>query len=372
VSALEISALETTIVDLPSRRPFAFAGTTMHHQSVVITRMRTKGGVEGVGESVVPGGPWRSGESVETMKAMIDGYIAPAILGQSAARPRTVMAQVGERVARARFAKAGVEMALWDILGRAANRSLSDLLGGARRDRLPIIWALDAAPAEELVRQIDERLEAGYRGLKFKMGGRSAEEDVERMQAILKHVPTGLTVIVDGNGTWNELTAARWLPVLADAGVTLVEQPVPGWDLDGMARLSTRLPIPIMADESVYTSHDAYEVARRGAARAYSIKIPKVGGIGPAQEVAVIAHAAGVACYGGSTMESSITAAASAQLYATWQDMSAGCELFGPQLLEDDLVEDAVQYRDGEVIVPSGPGIGVTLDEGKLRQYARR
>jgi muconate cycloisomerase len=138
----------------------------------------------------------------------------------------------------------------------------------------------------------------------------------------------------------------------------------------GLARLRAASGLIIMADESAQSGHDIIELARHDAAAAVSVKIPKAAGIGQAAAMAETAAAAGVLVYGGSTLESSIGAAASAQLYATWPAM-LGCELVGPLLLADEIVTEPLRYTRGRLTVPPGPGLGVSLDHDKVRFYAR-
>lgn len=127
-----------------------------------------------------------------------------------------------------------------------------------------------------------------------------------------------------------------------------------------------------MADESLLTTHDAHRLVTEHAADVFALKIAKCGGIGALQRIAAIADTAGVACYGGTTIESSVGTAAAAHAYCACAPLTEGTELFGPLLLADDIVENPVRYADGRLHLGSGHGLGVRLDEDKVDEYRRR
>lgn len=368
--SIRLASITTTIVDLPTRRPHGFSTTTMSRQSLVVVRARTLDGLEGLGEGVTPGGPWWSGESVETMKVMIDTYLAPAVVSLSDASPRAAIQAMDRVAARSRFAKAAVEMSLWDLAGKVAGASVATMLGGALRSEVLITWALSAADAPTVLADAEARLDEGYSSFKFKMGALPVDEDVARVVSVTEKLPPVTPLVVDPNGSWDEHSAAGGLAMLADAGVTIAEQPIAGWNVLGLRRLRERTPMRMMADESGQTPDEMSRLVTLGAVDSVSLKIPKAGGIGPAAAMAEIAAAGGVAVYGGSTLEGSIGAAASVQLYSTWPDL-IGCELVGAALMSADVVTERLTYRDGKLQVPTGPGLGVELDEDKVRFHAR-
>jgi muconate cycloisomerase len=369
---LPIDSLSTTLVDVPLLRPHRFSVTSMTRQSMVIVRLRTSDGIEGIGEAVVPGGPWWGGESIEGIKALIDNYIAPLLIGRDASRVGAVAALLDRSIAGGQFAKAAVEMAIWDARGKALAVPLFELLGGLYRDRIPVTWAVGAEPSDTVIREIEDKLAAGaHHSFKLKMGAAEPADDVARVGRIATALASATSLRVDLNGSWDEQTATRWLPALEEAGIELIEQPLPAWNLDGLARLAARLETPLMADESIRTPHDAVRIAREHAASVLSVKIAKCGGLLPLQRIAAIADAAGISCHGGTTIESSIGTAASAHLFCATSGVNAGSELFGPLLLDGDLVEEPIHYENGHITPPAGPGLGVTLDEAIIDRYSR-
>jgi len=269
-------------------------------------------------------------------------------------------------------AKAAIETALFDAVGKTLGVSASVLLGGAVRDRMQVLWTLASGDAGQEIEEAETKLAARLHDtFKVKIGAQAPEADLARLRRLADALHGRAGLIVDANQAWDETIAARCLPVLADLGVLLVEQPLPAWNIPGMARLRARSAVPLMADECVFSPHDMLAVATAAAADVVSLKLVKHGGLLNTRKVAAVAEAAGIGLYGGCLLESSIGAAAHLQVFAGLRELGWGCEHFGPQILTDDLVTEPLRFEDFQVHLPAGPGIGVTLDHDKLRRYAR-
>jgi muconate cycloisomerase len=372
-AVLPVAELETRLLDIPLVRPHKFSVATMHSQGVLLIRLVTENGIVGWGEGVVPGGPWWGGESVEGMAALVEHHLAPRVIGQDVLRPEVLARRLESLAAGAPFARAGVEMAAWDAAGRALGVPVHQLLGGAHRDRLPVTWALGTEPADVVVDEARRLLAEGrHASFKLKMGASPAEVDVARVSEVADALRGTAPLAVDLNGAWDEYTARRWLPALAEAGVHLVEQPLPAANIAGLARLREQSPVTIMADESLWTPADALQLAATHAADVLALKIGKSGGLSAVRRVATVAEAAGLGCYGGTTIETSLGTAASAHLFCATAAVRSGTELFGPLLLHDDIVVEPVTYEAGELLLNTGPGFGMTIDEDKVAKYERR
>lgn len=370
---LRIKSIRSTILDIPLIRPHRVSVSTIEKQSILLVRVTSADGTEGIGEGVVPGGPWWGGESIEGMQSLIERYLTPLLVGEDAVRIDYLVQRMNKLIHGAAFAKAAIDMALWDLRGRSLGLPVYELLGGVHRTKLPVTWALGADPADVVAAEIQEKVKQGrHFSFKLKMGLLAPDEDVARIAAIARLIPGGTSLAVDLNGAWDEATARRWLPALHDANVSLVEQPVARWNVDALSRLTQRSPVRIMADESLLTVQDAALLAHRNAADVFVQKLAKSGGICAVQRIGVIAEAYGVACYGGTTIESSIGTAAAMHAFCASPSLTAGTELFGPLLLADDLVETPMRYADGHVLLNGGPGLGMVLDEDKVGKYTRR
>ena len=371
---LAVLSVRSTVVDVPTVRQHKLSNTSVTAQSYVIVQVRLANGVEGVGEAATLGGPRWSEESVEGIKATVDAYLAPALIGTRADLVEAAGARMDAAAKRNNAAKAAIETALFDAVGRTLGLPVTTLLGGAVRDRVPVLWTLasgdPAQEAEEAERKLAARL---HRTFKVKIGAQEPAADMARMRHLAAALSDRAELIVDANQAWDEAVSARCLPELHEMGVRLVEQPVPAWNVAAMARLRARPGAPpLLADECVFTAHDMLAVGCAGAADAVSLKLVKHGGLLALKRVAAVAEAAGIALYGGCLLESSVGAAAHLQAFATLRELNWGCEHFGPQILVGDLVAEPLSFEDFHVHLPAGPGIGVTLDQDRLRAYARQ
>ncbi|MFC5995915.1 muconate/chloromuconate family cycloisomerase [Pseudonocardia hispaniensis] len=372
MSDLRIDRVETVLLDVPLRRPHRFARTEMQAQPVLYVFVRTAGGISGVGEGVVPGGPWWGGESVETMQVVIERYLAPLLIGRSVDDIAGIQRAMDDVVAANLYAKAAIEVALHDAWARCLDVPVHTLLGGLARTSIPVTWALGTEPAPAVVEEAHGKLEAGlHHSFKLKMGALEPAADVARICAVAEKLAGVAGVRVDLNARWDRLTSLTYLPRLVEAGVELVEQPVPGDQVEALAEINAALPIPIMADESLRTPADALRLATRRAADVYSLKTTKSGGLRATRAIAEIAAAAGIPCHGGTSIESPIGTVASLHLACASPAVTWGSELFGPLLMREELLTHPLRYADGELHLPAGPGLGVELDPDAVRAWTR-
>lgn len=365
-----VARIETLILDLPTIRPHKLSVATMNGQVLTLVRVHCSDGIVGMGECTTIGGLAYGGESPESMKTNIDTWFAPVMLGQDATRVQALMARLGRMVRDNRFAKSAVETALLDAHGKRVGLSVSDLLGGRRRDRLPVAWALasgdTARDIAEAERMLDQRR---HRVFKLKIGARPIREDIAHVSAIKAALGDRGAVRVDVNMAWSEGEAAFGMAALADAGCELVEQPVAS--TAALTRLVRRFPVALMADESLTGPESAFELARVQGADVFAVKLEQSGGAFNALRVAAIADAAGIGLYGGTMLEGAVGTIISAHAFATFANLQWGTELFGPLLLTEDILAEPLDYSDFELTVPGGPGLGLTLDEDRVAFFVR-
>lgn len=369
-----ISALEARIIDIPTVRPHKLAFGAVSQQSYVIVKLVLDSGAVGWGEAATIGGASWNEESPESILHAVRSYLAPAVMGQDAGRFEALLARMDTSCRGNAFAKSAVEMAAVDAVARELGLPAWQLLGGKLHERLPLAWTLASGDVARDLAEAHTRLEQKkHRIFKIKIGARSPDEDVALVTTVARELGGQARLTVDVNQAWDGNTARRYLPELADAGVALVEQPVARWNVEALAELA-RLPLRslVMADETVCTPQDALLLAHRRAAHVFSLKVAKHGGLVRTRKVAAVAEAADIGWYGGTMLETSLGSAASAHVFATLPAGHHGCELFGPQLLVDDIVEKPMAIDNFELVLPDGPGFGVTVDEGQLARFTRR
>ena len=368
----QITNVEAILVDLPTIRAHQLAMATMQQQTLVIVRLRSSDGIEGIGEATTIGGLSYGEESPEGIKLTIDTYLAPAIIGHDATNTNDAMLKLNKVARGNRFAKCAIETALLDAQGKRLGVPVSTLLGGAVRKTLPVLWTLASGDTQRDIEEAEMLLaERRHNTFKLKIGRRSVRDDVAHVSRIKAALGDRAKVTVDVNQAWNEVDAALGIEALEAAGVDLIEQPTPREQRGALARLASRFVVPIMADEAVTGPEDALELVRGACADVFALKIAKSGGIYGMMRTAAIADAAGVSLYGGTMLEGSIGSIASAHGFAALPQLAWGTELFGPLLLKDDIVTARPQYRDFDLHMPEGPGLGLHIDEEKLAFYRR-
>ena len=373
MSEMRIDHVETVIVDIPLRRAHRFARAGMNAQPVLYVFVRTAGGVTGIGEGAVPGGPWWGGESVETMQVIVERYLAPIMLGRRVDEVAGILRDGTDVVAANLFAKAAVDVALHDAWARHLGVGVHTLLGGPVRTSVPVTWALGTEPAETVVEEALGKLDTGlHRSFKLKMGAQDPADDVARIARVADKLAGVAGVRVDLNARWDRLTSLTHLPTLADAGVEMIEQPVPGHDVDGLAAINAALRVPVMADESLRTPADAIRLVTGRAAGIFAIKTTKSGGLRASRAIAEVAASAGVPCYAATSIESPIGTAASLHFACTNPATDWGSELFGPLLMAEEMLVEPLVYDADGLHLPDGPGLGVQLDPAQIRAFRRK
>lgn len=367
-----IEQVETFLVDLPTIRPHQLAMTTMSRQTLMVVRIRTSDGIVGVGEGTTIGGLAYGPESPEGMKLAIDTYFTPMLLAANPNRIGATMATIAKSVQGNNFAKCAVETALLDGLGQRTGLPASELLGGRQHDRLPVAWTLASGDTGRDIAEAEEMLARRRHNIfKLKIGKGDPKANIAHVAAIKKALGDRASVRVDINQAWSEASASAMLAGLAAAGVDLIEQPIHFRNIGGMARLARETPVAIMADEALNGPDTAFLMAANSAADVFALKIEQSGGLFASAKVAAIAEAAGIGLYGGTMLEGAVGTVAAAHLFSTFTKMEWGTELFGPLLLTEEILTEPLDYSDYSLKVPTGPGLGISLDERQLNRFRR-
>jgi muconate cycloisomerase len=368
---VKIKRITTAIVDVPIKRPHKMSFGTLEKMNYVLVRLETEAGAEGLGEAAALGGPTWSEESAESIKANIDRYLAPLLIGEQAQQIEKIREKMEIAVRGNYFAKTALEMALFDVVGKSLGIPAYDLLGGLVRDKVPLSWSLAIGDAEKEIAEAREMMERGSFIFKIKVGAADPDVDVNRVKMLREALGEDVCLRVDANQGWDRVTAIRAARRLEPYGVDFIEQPVPRWDIDGMAAVARAIHTPVMADESLCTPHDAIALIKKDAASIFGLKLTKAGGLLSCKRLAGFAEGAGLYCYVGCMIETGIGTAAYLQLAVSTPGVTYGCELFGPLMLIDDITQEGISYRDGHILASDKPGLGVTLDEDKVEFYTR-
>jgi len=368
---MKITHLETIPVEVPLNRRLAIRGARGAHavSPFLLLKIHTSEGIVGLGE--VSATPRWSGEDSVTAAHLIAKVIAPRLAGEDPTAIERLSRGVDGMVAGHPFTKAAVEMALWDILGKAAGLPVYRLLGGAVREFVPTKWSVSGLPPAEAAAIAAWAVEQGFRAMKVKVGI-DPDEDVARVRAVRQAVGPGIRLGVDANGGWAPWVAVATIRRLSEYDIWFVEQPVAAAHIGFMAEIRRQVDVRILADESVYTPEDAMALARAGAADALSLYVGKSGGIGPARRIAAVAEAAGLGATVGSNLELGVASAAMIHLAMATPAITAEdlpCDIIGPLYYDGEILTEPLAIVGGLATPPDRPGLGVELDEAHLARW---
>lgn len=371
---MKITRVETIPIRVPLNPDLAIKSGRGGSHTVspfLLVRLHTDAGFTGVGEASCT--PRWSGEDQTSAAHFINTYFAPLLVGEDPTQVESLTTKYTHPVAGNYFTKAGVEMALWDLAGKAANKPVYELLGGKVRNHVATKWSVSGQPPEKAADIARWAISKGFKKMKVKVG-LDPDSDVARVRAVRDAVGPSVKIGVDANGGWPDArTAIDTIQRLRDAAdIYFAEQPVPAGDSSEMAEVRRAINLPVVADESIYTLTDAKVLHRAGACDVFSIYVGKAGGILPAKRIADFARSVGLSCTIGSNLELGVGSAAMAHLGLASPGIDPDrypCDIIGPFYYEDDIVKEPIGLTGGKAWPSARPGLGVELDGEKVARY---
>jgi o-succinylbenzoate synthase len=352
-------------IRIPLKRPFTIALGTLTHSNHVLVCLTDDKNRVGWGESTTFHAVY--GYDQKSLYHVLNDHLLPAIKDLDPRDMPLLHQKMDQAIPYNFMAKCAVDLAAYDLVGRSTEAPVYRLIGGRRVDRIPVMAALGIIPPNEAAARAKELEALGFEVLKIKIG-LDAEQDIERIRAVKEAVGDRIRLRVDANQGYDRSAARRVLTRLEPMALEWIEQPLPYWDLKGLAELAALLETPIAVDESVYTEHDARQVIEMGAADVVNIKVPKCGGIYRSQKIAALCQKAGIPCFLGGCLETSPGAAAQAHFYTATANIISAAEM-EPWQYVDDIVTSPMVSANGSVKIPDGWGLGLTIDKDKLAYY---
>jgi muconate cycloisomerase len=372
-------------VSLPTRREHKWTGLTESIGGYVIVKIADENGLAGWGEAPVLkdwGGEFGRyfGETPGTTVSVTTQYLAPAIRGCIPGE----IAEIHERMSRAikgfPYAKAALEFAAYDLAGKQCGLPVHRLLGGALRRKIAVTHSIGLIGFEEAEREAAQAVREGIRTIKIKIGV-EPDRDVEMVRRVRDTVGPGAALCVDANQGYRTVgEAVRTFRRMERSDLIYFEQPVEG--IERLAEVARAIDAPVMADESAWNAHDVIQIAEKRAAQIVSIYTTKPGGLYRAMEVAAVAQAAGIICNVNGSVETGVGNLANLQLAAAAAPVVLSCVVpvstpaqaqspgnIAGIYYTDDLIAEPMRFVDGAIDLPSGPGMGIPVDEAKIRQY---
>jgi len=367
-----VERVEVLVAEVPFRRKFAIARGTVGAQSgsgpVVFVKITSTGGAVGWGEQrVVP--TW-SYETAESVSSTIDGYFAPALIGRNPFDVNAIHRDFDSRITPAvsngmPFARAALDVALHDLMGHLAGLPVHAFLGGRATEHVDLCWAIGVDTPDAMAEEAEGLPDA--RSFKVKIAG-DPTIDVERIRAVQRVAPS-VPIWLDANQSYSVSRATELFEFTANmSGIRSLEQPTASVDWLGLGKIRERSPYPIAIDEGCFSAYDVARIARLDVADQVVLKVCKSGGLRRARESASVARVNGLDLLGSGLTDCGIAFAAAIHLFSTLE-LSMPAELNGPQYVDDMLLE-GLEISDARVRVPDGPGLGIVVDEERIRALA--
>jgi muconate cycloisomerase len=332
------------------------ASYTAEAVQVFYLKLQTEDGLTGIGAaSVMP----RDDAAFKPGMSALEAAIRETLIGREMIDFDRFSAELERRLPKYPRHRVAVEMALLDLIAKAAGDSLSQSLGGRQHQTIPVLKMLGMGAPDFMADRAAQLVAQGYRFLKIKLGA-GPTKDLERFKAVREAVDERVKFTADFNGAYDAPTAIGVIDRLTAEGLTMVEQPVPPTDLEGMAAVNKSVTPMVLADQSVNAPADVEKIAKAGAARAVSIKLLKLGGFRNSRAVVRACESMGLACHVGGTATTRLVEAAQAHFISATPGIIMPAEIAEFEELEGDLVE-GFRVVDGAIAVPKGPGLGVSL-----------
>jgi L-alanine-DL-glutamate epimerase-like enolase superfamily enzyme len=363
---VNIAKIEPIAVSLPMIKPVIMAGEEVRRADNVLVRLEADSGLVGWGEAAAA--PTMTGETTASMVAAVH-HLAPALAGRAAEDIEGALAAMDGRMYGNHGAKAAIEIALHDLVGRATQRPAHALLGDRRRGRASILGVIGGGDLEGDLRDAGKKKGDGFAAFKIKVGVDTPASDAQRTRQICAALGPGVLISADANQGFSVEEAVAFVRAVAGCGLDFFEQPVAAHDLAGMAAVAAATDIAIGADEGIHSPADIARHHEHNAARGVSLKAIKLGGMRAVVEAARLCERlrmhVNVSC---KTGESSIACAAALHIAAVIPELAWGLTLTHAGL-RDDVTSHPIRIQGGSADVPDRPGLGIEVDQDRVLRH---
>lgn len=358
---MKITEVRLGRISVPLRVPFKTALRSVSSVEDIIVEIHTDTGHIGYGEAPPTGAI--TGDTTGAIVGALKDHLIKTIVGRDVDDFEELLQAMNKCIVGNTSAKAAVDMALYDLYGQLYNIPVYKLLGGSRNKIITDI-TISVNDPEEMARDTINAVERGYETLKVKVGV-NPELDIARLTAVRNAAGADKKIRIDANQAWSPKQAVRLLNQMQDKGLDIefVEQPVAGKDFEGLKYVTQRSYVPVMADESVFSTADAFKIMQMGAADLINIKLMKCGGLYNALKIASAAEVYGVECMLGCMLEAKVSVNAAVHL-ACAKNIVTKIDLDGPVLCSEDPILGGAVFNEQEITIPNDPGLGIHGIEG--------
>jgi L-alanine-DL-glutamate epimerase-like enolase superfamily enzyme len=362
---MKIDKIEVFKVNVPWRQKYTTSYSTFDEIEHIFLIIHTDEGIVGYGE--VTSFPFFTGENTGTIVEVIK-QLEPVIKGCNPFDLEKITNLMEKTVKYNSTAKGAIDFALYDIMGKSIGQNSITLVGGKYWEKIPLSWSLSIGNPDEVAAEAAEMVDKGFDTVNLKIGV-NPDQEVESVRKVRKAIGDKPNLRADANGAFTPMQAIQFIKRIEEYNMQYVEQPVPGWDLDGMAEVRKQTRVQISADESAYYPHSIVEIIKKGAADIISLKVAKMGGIRKTMQIAAIAEAANMPCMMNSNFELDVGVAAASIVAASSRMVQYSCEISGPLRHQTEVIKKGIVYKDGFIIPSDDPGLGIEVDDKKLERH---
>ena len=370
---MKIATIDAYPLVLPVREMYGGAAGFLEECRTLIVRLETENGIRGWGEAT-QGRPGNTYETLETMTIMLQKYFAPALIGMDLDEIGSVVSRLHQVRYGHPMTKAGVEIALYDAVGKIYKLPICRILGGPHHREIKLVGGLGLdLGSTAIASRARELMDQGYRSFKIKIGQPDQQKDIERVRAVREAVGEGPSIRVDGNASYSFVDARSVLNQISRYRISDAEQPLARGDLRSLAELRRVISIPIAAQESVSSAADALVVLEEHAADLIKIKLTHIGGFERAREVASVVGARDLPIViGQGSACTPILSAAEMHLHCALKNAQSAGEMTGFMRLGDQDVFSSIAVANGTANPPMTSGHGIEVDKDKLRHLSEK
>lgn len=364
VNKMKIKQVEVFGLEIDLKVPFIISYDRYDVMPTILTRIETESGIVGWGEAVPD--QHVTGETWDSTIEIIHHELASLVIGESPFNINLIHKKMNEKIKDVPGAKAAIDLALYDLMGKISKQPVYRLIGGKSHRKLDIPQVISILSPKEMAKKAKEYVDQGFKHVKIKVGT-DPDTDIKRIRMVREVLPNDVRLRVDANQGWTVNEAIYVIRQTQDCQVDWYEQPTKAGDHEALAEVRKATNVNIMADESVHQMSDLIDIMRVRGADYINIKLMKTGGIYPALQLANLAESYRVPCQVGSMVETAIGTMAGAHLSIS-QHIIHSNEMVGPLMFKEDVAK--TDYQDGTLVVQDRPGFGIDVDEEMVRAKA--
>lgn len=362
----KISDIEVIPINVPIEYFYASSLGIRGQSEFIIVKVTTTDGFVGYGEASLEHN-WLEGETQASVKYTIERYISKILVNEEIKSLTLMLRKIDNAIAGNLYAKSAIDIALHDLICRYLEIPLCDFLGGLIRSEVPVKFNIPITNTEEVAKLSKIARENGFKTIKLKVG-LNEKLDILNVETIRNTAGPDVLIGVDANGAWNPKQAVKIIKQMEKYDLLFAEQPVPRWDIDGLAYVKRQVNTPVMADESISTPQDAIRLVKKNAADMFSVYIGKAGGINGTRKILSIAESADIQCTIGSNIELGIGNAAKLHIAASSPCVTVAPDI-APWFYKQDIITPRLECVNGIIRVPEKAGLGIKVDEDIIEKY---